>query len=119
MVLQRQKMNGQNGGFHSEYSKVDRFLSVLNMNKKSIEVCFWHIFFVKTILSFVFKYIAQRITFDELLNSKVTVREQILYDAGTTEPERTDFRNALNALKDCIGKWSRCREFPLQTHLFE
>ncbi|CAF1546441.1 unnamed protein product, partial [Adineta ricciae] len=88
MVLQRQKLNGQNGGFHSEYSKLDRFLSVLNMNRKSIE------------------YIAQRITFDDLLNSKVTVREQILYDAGTIEPERTDFRNALNALKDCIDYFS-------------
>ncbi|UJR22876.1 hypothetical protein I4U23_025905 [Adineta vaga] len=88
MVLQRQNSNGQNGGFHSEYSKLDRFLSVLNFNKKSIE------------------YIAQRITFDGLLNSKVTVREQILYDAGTIETERTDFRNALNALKDCIDYFS-------------
>jgi hypothetical protein len=38
MLLQRQKHHGQNGGFHSEYSKLDRFLSVLNFNKKSIEV---------------------------------------------------------------------------------
>jgi hypothetical protein len=42
-------------------------------------------------------------TFDELLNSKAPVREQLLYDAGTTESERKDFRNALTALKDCIG----------------
>jgi hypothetical protein len=33
-----QKNSGQNGGFHSEYSKLDRFLSVINLNKKSIEV---------------------------------------------------------------------------------
>jgi hypothetical protein len=33
-----QKINGQNGGFHDEYSKLDRFLSVLNLNKKSIDV---------------------------------------------------------------------------------
>ncbi len=33
-----QKTNGQNGGFHSEYSKLDRFLSVINLNKKSIDV---------------------------------------------------------------------------------
>jgi hypothetical protein len=40
---------------------------------------------------------------DDILNSKATAREQILYDAGTTETERKDFRNALTALKDCIG----------------
>ena len=39
MLLQVQKTNGQNGGFHSEYSKLNRFLSVINLNKKSIEVC--------------------------------------------------------------------------------
>jgi hypothetical protein len=33
-----QKNNGQNGGFHSDYSKLDRFLSVINLNKKSIDV---------------------------------------------------------------------------------
>jgi hypothetical protein len=38
MLLERQKHHGQNGGFHREYSKLDRFLSVLNFNKKSIEV---------------------------------------------------------------------------------
>jgi hypothetical protein len=32
------KNSGQNGGFHSEYSKLDRFLSVINLNKKSIDV---------------------------------------------------------------------------------
>jgi hypothetical protein len=42
-------------------------------------------------------------TFDDLLNGKATAREKILYDAETTEAERKDFRNALNALKDCIG----------------
>jgi hypothetical protein len=36
MLLQVQKTNG---GFHSEYSKLNRFLSVINLNKKSIEVC--------------------------------------------------------------------------------
>jgi hypothetical protein len=40
---------------------------------------------------------------DEILHSKAAAREQILYDAGTTEIERKDFRNALTALKDCIG----------------
>ena len=38
MLLQMQKINGQNGGFHSDYSKLDRFLSVINLNKKSIDV---------------------------------------------------------------------------------
>lgn len=42
-------------------------------------------------------------TFDDLLNEKATVREKLLYDAGTTEVERKDFRNAFNALKDCLG----------------
>jgi hypothetical protein len=42
-------------------------------------------------------------TFDDLLNGKATAREKLLYDAETTETERKDFRNALNALKDCIG----------------
>lgn len=42
-------------------------------------------------------------TFDDLLNGKATAREKLLYDAETTEAERKDFRNALNALKDCIG----------------
>jgi len=42
-------------------------------------------------------------TFDDLLNGKATAREKLLYDAETTESERKDFRNALNALKDCIG----------------
>jgi hypothetical protein len=32
------KSTGQNGGFHSKYSKLNRFLSVININKKSIEV---------------------------------------------------------------------------------
>lgn len=52
---------------------------------------------------FFFKYIVQRMTFDDLLNGKATAREKLLYDAETTEIERKDFRNALNALKDCIG----------------
>ncbi len=52
---------------------------------------------------FLFKYIVQRMTFDDLLNGKATAREKLLYDAETTESERKDFRNALNALKDCIG----------------
>lgn len=43
-------------------------------------------------------------TFDDLLNGKATAREKLLYDAETNEVERRDFRNALNALKDCIGK---------------
>ena len=47
----------------------------------------------------------QRITFDDLLNSKAPAREQLLYDAGTSETERKDFRNALSALKDCIGEY--------------
>ncbi|CAF0776401.1 unnamed protein product [Adineta steineri] len=85
MVLQAQK---QNSGFHSEYAKLDRFLSVINFNKKSIE------------------YITQRITFDDLLNHNVTEHEQILYDAETTETQRTDFVNALNALKSCIDYFS-------------
>lgn len=42
-------------------------------------------------------------TIDDLLYGKATVREKILYDAETTEAERKDFRNALNALKDCFG----------------
>jgi hypothetical protein len=42
-------------------------------------------------------------TFDDLLNGKATAREKLLYDAETTEAERKDFRNALNALKDCMG----------------
>jgi len=41
-LLQMQKSSGQNGGFHSEYSKLNRFLSVINLNKKSIEV--YHLF---------------------------------------------------------------------------
>ncbi|CAF3956881.1 unnamed protein product [Rotaria sp. Silwood2] len=88
MLSQLPKTNNQNGGFHSEYSKLDRFLSVINLNKKSIE------------------YIAQRMTFDDLLNGKATIREKLLYDADTTEAERKDFRNALNALKDCIDYFS-------------
>ncbi|CAF0893253.1 unnamed protein product [Rotaria sordida] len=88
MLSQLQKVNNQNGEFHSEYSKLDRFLSVINLNKKSIE------------------YIAQRMTFDDLLNGKATIREKLLYDAETTEAERKDFRNALNALKDCIDYFS-------------
>lgn len=43
-------------------------------------------------------------TFDDLLNGRATAREKLLYDAETNEVERRDFRNALNALKDCIGK---------------
>ncbi|CAF3350264.1 unnamed protein product [Rotaria sp. Silwood1] len=88
MLSQLPKTNNQNGGFHSEYSKLDRFLSVINLNKKSIE------------------YIAKRMTFDDLLNGKATIREKLLYDAETTEAERKDFRNALNALKDCIDYFS-------------
>jgi hypothetical protein len=38
MLLQMQKSNGQNGGFHSEYPKLNRFLSIINLNKNSIEV---------------------------------------------------------------------------------
>ncbi|CAF3530500.1 unnamed protein product [Adineta steineri] len=84
MVLQVEKANTQNGGFHSEYPKLDRFLSVMNINKASIE------------------YIVQRTTFDDLLNGKATAREKLLYDAETTEAERKDFRNAFSALKDCL-----------------
>ncbi|CAF0994020.1 unnamed protein product [Adineta ricciae] len=84
MLVQMQNPAGQNGGFHSDYPKLDRFLSVVNINKKSIE------------------YIVQRMTFDDLLNGKAAVREKLLYDAGTTEIERKDFRNAFNALKDCL-----------------
>ena len=40
-----QKTNGQNGGFHSEYSKLDRFLSVINLNQKSIDVNEFLLFF--------------------------------------------------------------------------
>ncbi len=99
-----QKNNGQNGGFHSEYCKLDRFLSVINLNKKSIDVNQLILFLSSIELFFFFvQYIVQRMTFDELLNSKAPVREQLLYDAGTTESERKDFRNALTALKDCIG----------------
>jgi len=36
MLLQLQP-SSQNGGFNSEYFKLDRFLSVININKKSIE----------------------------------------------------------------------------------
>ncbi|CAF0890760.1 unnamed protein product [Rotaria sordida] len=88
MLLQMQRISGQNGGFHSEYSKLDRFLSVINLNKKSIE------------------YIVQRITFDDLLTNKIPTYEQILYDAGTTETERKDFHSALTALKDCLDYFS-------------
>ncbi|CAF4741612.1 unnamed protein product [Rotaria sp. Silwood1] len=88
MLLQMQRNNRQNGGFHSEYSKLDRFLSVINLNKKSIE------------------YIVQRITFDDLLSNKTSEYEQILYDAGITEIEQKDFHNALTALKDCIDYFS-------------
>jgi len=42
-------------------------------------------------------------TFDDLLNGKAIAREKLLYDAETSEIERRDFRNALNALKDCIS----------------
>ncbi|CAF4165499.1 unnamed protein product [Rotaria sp. Silwood2] len=87
-LLQMQRNNGQNGGFHTEYSKLDRFLSVINLNKKSIE------------------YIVQRITFDDLLNNKTPAYEQILYDAGTTDTERKDFCSALTALKGCIDYFS-------------
>ena len=48
-------------------------------------------------------------TFDDLLNGKATAREKLLYDAETTETERKDFRNALNALKDCIGIINLCQ----------
>lgn len=43
-------------------------------------------------------------TFEDLLNGKATAREKLLYDAETNEVERRDFRNALNALKDCMGE---------------
>ncbi|CAF3815420.1 unnamed protein product [Rotaria magnacalcarata] len=88
MLLQSEKANSQNGEFHSEYFKLDRFLSVINLNKKGIE------------------FIAKRMTFDDLLNGKATAREKLLYDAETTEAERKDFRSALNALKDCIDYFS-------------
>ncbi|CAF4517570.1 unnamed protein product, partial [Rotaria socialis] len=78
----------QNGGFHSEYSKIDRFLTAINLNEKSIE------------------YISQRITFDDLLNKKTAVNEHILIDAGLTETERKDFHNAHSALKACIEYFS-------------
>ena len=38
MILQEQKLHGPNGGFHSEYVKLDRFLSAINLNLDSIEV---------------------------------------------------------------------------------
>ncbi|CAF3772844.1 unnamed protein product [Rotaria magnacalcarata] len=88
MLLKKEKFNGQNGGFHSEYSKIDRFLIAINFNKKSIE------------------YISQRMTFDNLLNKKTAVNEQILIDAGLTETERKDFHNAHSALKACIEYFS-------------
>ncbi|CAF3283429.1 unnamed protein product [Rotaria socialis] len=88
MLLQSEKANSQNGEFHSEYFKLDRFLSVINLNKKGIE------------------FITKRMTFDDLLNGKATAREKLLYDAETTEAERKDFRSALNALKDCIDYFS-------------
>lgn len=37
-------MSGTNGGFHSEYAKLDRFLTVLNVNKKSAEVNLFSLF---------------------------------------------------------------------------
>jgi hypothetical protein len=49
-------------------------------------------------------------TFDDLLNGKATAREKLLYDAETTETERKDFRNALNALKDCMGTVNLCEK---------
>ncbi|UJR26061.1 hypothetical protein I4U23_007407 [Adineta vaga] len=82
--IQMQNSAGQTNRFHSEYPKLDRFLSVININKKSIE------------------YIVKRMTFDDLFNGKATIREKSLYDAGTTEAERKDFRNAFSALKDCF-----------------
>ncbi|CAM2705562.1 unnamed protein product [Rotaria socialis] len=88
MLLKKEKSNGQNGGFHSEYSKIDRFLTAINLNEKSIE------------------YISQRITFDDLLNKKTAVNEHILIDAGLTETERKDFHNAHSALKACIEYFS-------------
>ncbi len=54
-------------------------------------------------------------TFDDLLNGKATAREKLLYDAETTETERKDFRNALNALKDCIGTVSVTGYLPRRT----
>lgn len=60
----------------------------------------------------------QRITFDDLLHSKATVREQMLYDAGTTETERKDFRNALTALKDCIGRLIILYNFFINIYFF-
>ncbi len=108
VLLQIQNSSVQNDGFHSEYSKLNRFLSVINLNKKSIEVYqFFSIYILNNdryiYFFYLFKYIVQRMTFDDLLNGKATAREKLLYDAETTETERKDFRNALNALKDCIG----------------
>jgi len=84
MILQMQKLHGHNGGFHSEYSKLDRFLSALNLNKKSIE------------------YIVQRLTFDDFLNDHPTFRDQVLGDAQLSENERKDVLHAITALKNCI-----------------
>ena len=53
-LLQVQKNSGQNGGFHSEYSKLDRFLSAINLNKKSIDVNHFSFFFLLYLLNYDF-----------------------------------------------------------------
>jgi hypothetical protein len=57
-------------------------------------------------------------TFDDLLNGKSTAREKLLYDAETTETERKDFCNALNALRDCMGKYFVSNKIILKFKLF-
>ena len=63
MLLQTQKSGSQNGGFHSEYSKLNRFLSVLNLNKKSIEVSRF-IFSRFSIITKLFSIVVYRTTDD-------------------------------------------------------
>lgn len=114
MILQMQKLHGHNGGFHSEYSKLDRFLLALNLNKKSIEVKKFLFFFnflknhCSTCFLFFSKYIVQRLTFDDFLNDHPTFRDQVLDDAQLSENERKDVLHAITALKNCIGTFICC-----------
>jgi hypothetical protein len=58
MLLQMEKTSGHNGGFRSEYSKLNRFLSVINLNKESIAVnqFFSHISSIMIDIFFVLVY---------------------------------------------------------------
>ena len=38
MLVQLETSKSQNGGFHSEYPKLQRFLAVINLNAKSVDV---------------------------------------------------------------------------------